>query len=92
LEEGGTVGFLDRLLTKEPASKDIAKKRLQLVILHDRLPLSPGLVQTMRKDIIVAISKYVEVDEDAARVTISQDAGHHRIIADIPVQGPGRRS
>lgn len=86
------MGFLDRLLTREPASKDIAKRRLQLVILHDRLPLSPGLVQTMRNDIIVAISKYVEVDEDAARVTISQDAGHHRIIADIPVQGPGRRS
>ena len=86
------MGFLDRLLTREPASKDIAKKRLQLVILHDRLPLSPGLVQTMKNDIIVAISKYVEVDEDAAQITISQGAGHHRIIADIPVQGPGRRS
>ena len=86
------MGFLDRLLTREPASKDVAKKRLQLVILHDRLPLSPGLVQTMKNDIIVAISKYVEVDEEAAQITISQGAGHPRIIADIPVQGPGRRS
>jgi cell division topological specificity factor len=86
------VGFLDRLLTKEPVSKDIAKKRLQLVILHDRQPLSPGLVQTMKSDIIVAISKYIEVDEDNAQITISQGAGHHRIIADIPLQSPRRRA
>jgi cell division topological specificity factor len=86
------VGFLDKLLTREPASKDIAKKRLQLVILQDRQPLSPGLVQTMKTDIIVAISKYIEVDEDNAQVTISRGAGHHRIIADVPLQGPGRRS
>jgi cell division topological specificity factor len=86
------VGFLNRLLTREPASKDIAKKRLQLVIVHDRQPLSPGLVQTMKNDIILAISKYVEVDEENAQLTISQSTGRHRIVADIPVQGPARRA
>jgi cell division topological specificity factor len=86
------VGFLNRLLTRDPASKDIAKKRLQLVIVHDRQPLSPGLMRTMKNDIIVAISKYVEVDEENAQLTVSQVAGHHRIVADIPVQGPRRRA
>jgi cell division topological specificity factor len=86
------VGFLSKLLTREPASKDIAKKRLQLVIVHDRQPLSPGLMQTMKNDIILAISKYVEVDEENAQLSISQSAGHHRIVADIPVQGPRRRA
>jgi cell division topological specificity factor len=85
------VGFLNKLLTREPASKDIAKRRLQLVIVRDRQPLSPSLMQTMKNDIILAISKYVEVDEENAQLTISQSTGHHRIVADIPVQGLGRR-
>ncbi len=85
------MGFLNKLLTREPASKDIAKKRLQLVIVHDRQPLSPGLMQIMKNDIILAISKYVEVDEENAQLTISQGTGRHRIVADIPVQGLGRR-
>lgn len=84
------MGFLNKLLTREPASKDIAKKRLQLVLVHDRQPLSPGLMQTMKNDIILAISKYVEVDGENAQLTISQSTGHHRIIADIPVQSPRR--
>jgi cell division topological specificity factor len=92
LEEGATVGFLNKLLTREPASKDIAKRRLQLVIVRDRQPLSPGLMQTMKNDIILVVSKYVEVDEENAQLTISQGAGHHRIVADIPVQGLGRRA
>ena len=85
------MGFLNRLLAREPASKDIAKQRLQLVIVHDRQPLSPGLVQTMKNDVILAISKYVEVDEENAQLTISQSTGRHRIVADIPVQGSERR-
>lgn len=86
------MGFVSRLLTREPRSKDIARQRLQLVLVRDRQSLSPGLMQTIRDEIILAISKHLEVDEDNAKLTLSQSAGHHRLIADIPLQGRGRRA
>jgi cell division topological specificity factor len=86
------MGFVSKLLTREPRSKDIARQRLQLVLVRDRQSLSPGLMQTIRDEIILAISKHLEVDEDNAKLTLSQSAGHHRLIADIPLQGRGRRA
>lgn len=86
------MGFVSKLLTREPRSRDIARQRLQLVLVRDRQSLSPGLMQTIRDEIILAISKHLEVDEDNAKLTLSQSAGHHRLIADIPLQGRGRRA
>jgi cell division topological specificity factor len=86
------MGFVSRLLTRELRSKDIARQRLQLVLVRDRQCLSPGLMQTIRDDIIVAISKHLEVDKDNAQLTLSQSAGHQRLIVDVPLQSRGRRS
>jgi len=86
------MGFVSKLLTREPRSKDIARQRLQLVLVRDRQSLSPGLMQTIRDEIILAISKHLEVDEDNAKLTLSQSGGHHRLIVDIPLQGRGRRA
>jgi cell division topological specificity factor len=85
------VDFLSRLLTREPPSRDTAKRRLQLVLVHDRQPLSPGLLQTIRDDIVVTISKHIEVDKENAQLTLSQAAGRHRLIVDIPLRGRERR-
>ncbi|HUV73645.1 MAG TPA: cell division topological specificity factor MinE [Anaerolineae bacterium] len=86
------MGFVSKLLTREPRSKDIARQRLQLVLVRDRQSLSPGLMQTIRDEIILAISKHLEVDEDNTKLTLSQSAGHHRLIVDIPLQGRARRA
>ena len=47
---------------KEPASRDVAKQRLQLVLVHDRANISPGLLETLKDEIIDVISKRVEID------------------------------
>ena len=84
------MDFLNKLLTREPRSKDIAKQRLQLVLVHDRQPLSPGLLQTIKEDIVTAISKHIDVDKDNAQLTLSQAAGRHRLIVDVPIHGRER--
>ncbi len=86
------MGFVNKLLGREPRSKDIAKQRLQLVVVRDRHFLSPGVMQTIKGEIIQAISKHIEVDEENTKLTLSRSAGHHRLIADIPIQGRGRRA
>ncbi len=86
------MGFVSRLLTREPRSKDIARQRLQLVLVRDRQSLSPGLMQTIKDDILLAISKHLEVDKDDAKLTLSQSAGHHRLTVEVPLQIRRRRA
>jgi len=87
------MGFLDRLLRpQQPASRDVAKERLQLVLVHDRIKISPGMMDRMKDELITVISRYVEIDADGVQVTFTQGKRESRLTADIPVIGPiGRR-
>ena len=53
---------------KEEKSKDVAKDRLKLVLIHDRAMLSSGMLEQMRDDIIAVISKYVEIDKESLNI------------------------
>ncbi len=55
---------------KEPAG-NIAKERLKLLLVHDRINCSPELLDMMKADILCVISKYVEVDLDDLRIQVS---------------------
>jgi cell division topological specificity factor len=86
------MGFLDRLFgSREPSSRQVAKDRLQLVLVHDRINLSPGMLDTMKDELIKVISRYVEIDADGVEVTFTQNRRESRLVADIPVRGPAPR-
>lgn len=86
------MGFLNRLFGRqEPTSREIAKERLQLVLVHDRIKISPPLLDKMKDELIVVISRYVEIDADGVEVTFTQSRRESRLVADIPVVGPVRR-
>ncbi len=85
------MGFLDRLLKRQPTSKEIAKERLQLVLVHDHQPLSPELLRMVKDEIIVVISKHVDIDREHTEVTLSRGRGCQKLIADIPIRDPRRR-
>ena len=48
----------------EELSKDTAKQRLKLVLIQDRLELSPEKLEDMKKEIWEVVSKYMVVDDD----------------------------
>jgi cell division topological specificity factor len=86
------MGFLDRLFGRqEPTSREIAKDRLQLVLVHDRVKLSPGMMDLMKDELIRVISRYVEIDAEAVEVSLNQSKRESRLTVDIPVVGPSRR-
>jgi cell division topological specificity factor len=83
------MGFLDRLLgRREPTSRDIAKERLQLVLVHDRIKISPAMLDKMKDELITVISRYVEIEAEGVEVTFTQSRRESRLVADIPVVGP----
>ena len=76
---------------KEPASRDVAKQRLQLVLVHDRANISPGLLETLKEEIIDVISKRVEIDGAATQISFTQTRTESKLVADIPLLDGRRR-
>jgi len=80
------MGFLDALLRpRQPTSRAIAKERLQLVLVHDRVQLSPQTLQDLKDELIETISRYVDIDRDAVEISLSQNRRESRLVADIPL-------
>jgi cell division topological specificity factor len=80
------MSFLRRLLGRgEPSSSDVAKRRLQLVLVHDRANISPGLLAVIKDEIINVISRHIEIDRAGVEINFSQQGRESRLVADIPL-------
>ncbi len=79
------MNIWERLFGGRRASKDIAKERLQFVLVHDRARLPPALVETLKDEIVTVISKYIDIDQAGMQVTVTQGKGRNRLVADIPI-------
>lgn len=79
--------FLSRILFgKESGSKNVAKERLRLVLVHDRTSISPQLLETLKSDLIQVISNYMEIDEKALEVSLDSSGNTVALVASIPVK------
>lgn len=67
------------------ASKEIAKERLRLVLVHDRAAVSPQLVERMKEDMIRVISEYMEIRREEIEIQLSRTDGAVSLTANIPV-------
>ncbi len=76
---------------KEVSSREIAKERLQLVLVHDRAQISPGLLQVIKDEIIDVISRYVEIEREGVEISFTQNRRESRLQADIPLVSGRRR-
>ncbi len=57
---------------RKPPSKDVAKDRLKLVLIHDRANCSTKVLEMMKNDIIQVIAKYMDIDNEELDIQISQ--------------------
>ena len=72
-------------------SKSVAKERLRLVLVHDRLDMSEAMMESLRTDLIATIGKYMEIDQDALEVSLSRDDDGVALVANIPVKNVKRQ-
>jgi cell division topological specificity factor len=88
------MNFLARLLQmiKKEKSKDTAKKRLQLVLIHDRTDISPEMMENLRRDLIGVISNYLDIEEDKIELDFSKEERSVALVANIPVKNVKRRA
>jgi cell division topological specificity factor len=84
--------FIGKLFGGSEGSKNKAKERLRLVLVHDRASLSPGLVEALKEELIQVISKYMEIDEDGLEVNFDEGDDAVALIANIPVKNVKRNA
>lgn len=82
---GSLVDLLNRFFSRE-TSKNIAKERLRLVLVHDRANVSPQIMESIRGEIINVISRYMEIDESHMEVDLTNEDNMVALTANIPVR------
>ncbi len=76
---------------KKEKSKNLAKERLKLVLVHDRSEFSPKFLEMIKEDIIEVISKYADIDEDELDIKLTKmkkdkdEGSMSALVANIPI-------
>ena len=89
------MNFFKKLNKKETKvasnSKEAAKERLHLVLMQDRANVSADFLDMMRQEIIEVIKKYIDVEEEAIDVRLTNEikedgtTGAPSLYANIPI-------
>lgn len=84
------LDMFNNIVNKKPLSKNVAKDRLKLVLIHDRANCSTQVLEMLKTDIIKVISNYMEIDEDELDIQITKTEdnpdGLPMLYANIPIK------
>lgn len=85
------MDFLKIFGREDVSSKDIAKERLRLILVHDRANVSPKFLEMIKSQLIDMISDYMEIDEDGLEVKLTRmdkerDITVPALVANIPIK------
>ena len=67
-------------------SKEKAKERLKLVLAYDRARLSPGMVESLKRDLLEVLRRYFPAQEDGLSVALEERGEKMVLVADIPLR------
>ncbi|MGM0437164.1 MAG: cell division topological specificity factor MinE [Bacillota bacterium] len=70
---------------EENKSKDIAKERLQFVLVHDRINLSPEEMKNLREEMLEVLKKYVDVDDQNVKMELDKKEDIMALVANFPI-------
>jgi cell division topological specificity factor len=69
-EEGGRVKL--NPLFRKKKSKEIAKDRLRILLISDRINCSPEMMELIKKDIAKVLSRYIQIDPAKMEIEVSK--------------------
>lgn len=79
------IEFVTRLLARADNSRQVAKERLRLVLVHDRGDaLPPGFLESLKEDLLKVIGEYFEIDDNDLDVAFSNYDNTVALVANIP--------
>jgi len=78
-------------LFRRKSSKEVAKDRLKILLISDRVNCSTETLEMIKHDIVKVISKYMKIDTNSMEIQISKTPSHIRgsynpvLNANIPI-------
>ncbi|HKM35163.1 MAG TPA: cell division topological specificity factor MinE [Lachnospiraceae bacterium] len=84
------MGLFD--LFRKTNSGDVAKDRLKLLLVSDRANCSPEMMEMIKNDIIMVISKYMDIDPQGLDIQLTQTESDGKngkvpaLFANIPIK------
>lgn len=81
------LDFLKKIYSRDDStSRDQANSRLRLVLTHDRLNMTPELMEALKEDIIAAIANRMDI-EGTPEVRLITEGRHTALDISIPLKG-----
>ena len=97
---GGTIAIkggygmkfsIRNMLGMKKMSKDEAKRRLKLLLIHDQLNLSPEQMEFMKADIMEVVRRYLIIHEEDADFRLDQQDDNVTFVTTLPVSRVKKR-
>jgi cell division topological specificity factor len=76
---------LRRLLGVDTTSKEEAKKRLKLLLIHDQIELSPSQLEDMKSEIMDVIRRYLDVNEEDSQFRLDRQDSAITLVGAVPI-------
>jgi cell division topological specificity factor len=80
------ISFLDRILQRNSGSKEDAKARLKLLLVHDQVDLTPSQLDAMKAEICAVVARYAEIDVNRVVVSLERADDAVRLTSSVPVR------
>ena len=79
------LNTIRRMLGDKP-SGNVARDRMQFVLLHDRLDMTPETMESLKNDILEVLSRYVEIETPSMKVEVERARGYTALISNVQIK------
>ncbi len=85
------MSIFDRLFSgnsrsSAAGSKEDAKSRLKILLVHDQVDLTPSQMNAMKAEILEVIARYCEVDREHVDVRLEKADNGISVVSSVPVR------
>lgn len=71
---------------KKPTPGELAKERLKVALVHDRIKINPDLLELIKADLLAVISRRLDVDEQHVQLNFAREDRWDKLHADVPIR------
>ena len=71
---------------KKPTPGELAKERLKVVLVHDRIKVNPELLELIKADLLAAISRRLDIDEQHVQLIMAREDRWDKLQANVPIK------